>query len=183
MMHNTEDKEWWTKHGSRKEEDFVRDICPRIPLNAQINPKKINNPYLPDLIVDGELADLKYQTTPFFKAGVIYGIDPQFAVTFNHKDFNRYKEKYPEITVYYWINWESLEKTIRREVFIVPYLFGVWKAPFNTIQDIITNGGVQSHEYQRRRGDKLGNAKDSYVFDVRWFEEIYREHEHIEDEF
>ena len=68
MMHNTEDKSWWTEHGSRKEEEFVRDICPRIPLNAQINPEKVNIPYLPDLIVDGKLADLKYQTTPLFQS-------------------------------------------------------------------------------------------------------------------
>jgi len=105
-MHDTEDKQWWVIEWRRKETLFVDEVCPRLGLKARINPAKKHDPFAPDIVVQGVLADLKCQQTPFFKAGELYGIDPQFAVTFNQKDHLRYNERYPDIVIYYWLDWQ-----------------------------------------------------------------------------
>ena len=93
-MHNTEDKQWWVIEWAKREVLFVEKVCPELGLLAGINPEKSSNRYAPDLVVSGLIADLKCQQTPFFKARDLYGLDPQFAVTFNRKDYLRYKEQY-----------------------------------------------------------------------------------------
>lgn len=47
--------------------------------------------------IEGHLVDLKCQRKPFFQAAEQYGIDPQFAVKFNEKNYLRYRERYPSI--------------------------------------------------------------------------------------
>jgi len=103
MQHDTEDKQWWFIEWRNYENRFVNEVCPRLNLTAQINPAKKQDPFAPDIVVQGRLADLKCQQTPFFKSDVLYGIDPQFAVTFNRKDYVRYGERYPDLIVYYWL--------------------------------------------------------------------------------
>jgi len=173
IIHDTEDKSWWVLHGRKKEDTFVDIVAPRIGLDAVINPKKQNNPYAPDLIVNGKISDLKCQNTPFFKAGILYGIHPRFAVTFNYKDFQNYSNNYPNIDIYFWVSWEITQITIRQDLFEIDPLSGVWKIDFKTIQDMISERKVPLHHYQRRRSDNLGNAKDSYIFDLRNFEAIW----------
>lgn len=165
-MHDTEDKRWWCKHGNELEEQFV-SCCHRIGLDAVINPDKRTNVYAPDLIVDGMLADLKAQTTPFFSAGS-YGMNPRFTVTFNRKDFLRYRELYPDITVYFWINWQQVEwKDVR-----VKPLSAVFRAPFPHLSRFILSGQAVEHQYQRRSNDRSGNARSSFLIDARTFEFI-----------
>jgi hypothetical protein len=60
-----------------------RDELPALGCKGELNPAKQLDPYAPDLVVEGHLADLRCQRTPFFKVQELYGIDPQFAVTFN----------------------------------------------------------------------------------------------------
>lgn len=173
-MHDTEDKQWWVIEWRRKETLFVDEVCPRLGLKARINPAKKHDPFAPDIVVQGVLADLKCQQTPFFKAGELYGIDPQFAVTFNQKDHLRYNERYPDIVIYYWLDWQETEKTIRGQTYRVKPMSGVWRVPFRTLSEMISGGKAPLHSYQRRVNDTRGNAKASYVFDVRWFECLYQ---------
>jgi len=171
-MWNTEDKEWWCKDGVRREVDFVNRIAPSLGLNAKINPEKEQNQYLPDLIVNGKLADLKSQTTPFYTASTAfaterrpYGIAPQFAVTFNRKDYRHYKQYYPDLDIYFWVEWAG---TTGYGVTIRP-MVGVYKVPFRQLAADIEAEEVSLHEYQRRLSDTR-NARNSYGFDVRKFE-------------
>jgi hypothetical protein len=173
MMHNTEDKDWWVINWRKEEDSFVNIVAPRINILATINPEKQNNPYAPDLIVNGELADLKCQQTPFFKSYSLYKIPNQYAITFNKKDFIRYKEKYPSIVIYYWLDWKELEKTIRGFTYKVKPMTGIWRVNFSFLKGKIESKKVFLHEYQRRTNDTQGNARDSYVFDVREFENLF----------
>ena len=80
------------------------------------------------ILVNGRLADLKVQETPFFKAQDHYGIDPQYAVSFNGGDYVSYKKQYPEIDIYFWVNWKMLEKEIGGRTYKVKPLVGFYRA-------------------------------------------------------
>lgn len=167
VLHDTEDKNWWVKHGLLKEYRFVSDLAPRAGLQATINPDKRNNPYAPDLVIDSDmkLADLKCQNTPFFKAQELYNIAPTFAVTFNVKDFDKYSKDYPAIEIVFWVKWEQLSLELRGQTYRVDYLEGVWRCSFSEIRGWVANR--RPHSYSRRKDDHNGNAKDSYVLDLR----------------
>jgi hypothetical protein len=169
-VHNTEDKQWWVIEWAKREVLFVEKVCPELGLLAGINPEKSSNRYAPDLVVSGLIADLKCQQTPFFKARDLYGLDPQFAVTFNRKDYLRYKEQYPTIIVYFWVDWQGREKVIRGTRYAVQPLAGVWRAAFSALAALIESEQAPLHTYQRRQGDTQGNARDSYIIDLRRLE-------------
>lgn len=157
-------KKIWCKDGEKIEEAFVNKFG--IELNLIINPEKIENPYAPDLIYRGsQLADLKTQNTPFFKAKSLYGIDPSYAVVFNRKDAVRYYQKYKGIIIYFWIEWHSVKFVMGNFTNEVEYINGVWKINFNDLLELIKIAPL--HEYQQRQNDKLGNAKSSFVLDIR----------------
>lgn len=115
-------------------------------------------------------ADLKTQNTPFFTAKK-YGVDPQFAVTFNHKDYLRYKKLYPFSVIFFWVEWTTTEW---KELKVKP-MRGLWKVPFWKLVRDIENGSVKLHTYQKRQQDSRPNAKDSYVLDITKYTEIWRE--------
>lgn len=176
-MRDTEDKLAWCADGIEREIDFVERIAPRLKLNAKINPEKKTNPFAPDLLVNEKMADLKSQTTPFFTARKAFkapqqpgGIDPQYAVTFNRKDYLRYREQYPELDIYFWVEWKELENYGTK----VRPLIGVYRVPFSQLAAHIESGEAKLHTYQRRESDQMGNARDSYGFDVRNFETLYQ---------
>jgi hypothetical protein len=173
MLHNTEDKKWWVITGREKEDVFIQQVCPNINLSAIINPEKVTNPYAPDLLVNGQLADLKCQETPFYKAEVLYHLPNQHAVTFNRKDYLRYAQKYPDIFIYFWIDWKVLSKTIGGKTFTVKPMSGVWVVDFTVIKNKVESRKAPFHSYQRRVGDKGGNATESYLLDLREFECLY----------
>lgn len=166
VPHNTEDKHWWLRHGERLELDFV-DLCvTHLALDIRLNPAKLLDPTAPDLLVDGKIADLKTQNTPFFTASR-YGLDPRFTVTFNRKDYERYISLYPDIAIFYWIDWTQ---TTWRDM-SVDYLAGVYTLPFSKVCDLIERGAPE-HSYINRRSDSRGNAKSSFLFDVRHFVQL-----------
>lgn len=168
---NAEDRSWYVRYGEDLEARFIEQIVPRLGIAIKLNPAKNHNRYAPDLIVMGkQLADLKHQSKPFFTSWR-YGIAPQFAVTFNHKDYVRYSENYPDIVIYWWVEREDetgYGATVRR-------MNAVWRCPLTTLATAIENGKVHLHEYDNRKFDQNGNAKASYVFDVRDFELLWRE--------
>lgn len=163
--HNLQDKTVWCKTGAKTEEVFV-DIYGK-ELGVKINPDKTSNPYAPDLVTieNNLLGDLKTQNTPFFKAKSLYGIPPRFAVVFNQKDVVRYSEKYPEITIYFWVEWIPIKFVMGSFINEIEPLKGVWKISFKSLQSIIKNAPL--HSYQQRKYDTKGNAKGSYVLDIR----------------
>ena len=116
--------------------------------------------------MEGSLADLKTQNTPFFTASR-YRLDPRFAVTFNRKDYERYKNLYPTIIIYFWIDWKQTEWKGNK----VDYYSGIFRIPFSDLALMIENGAPE-HSYKRRYGDTAGNAKSSFLLDVRNFEAL-----------
>lgn len=167
VPHNTEDKGWWYQHGERLEVTFAHLCRERLKIDAHINPEKERDRTVPDLVVEGVLADLKTQNTPFFTARK-YRIDPRFAVTFNRKDYERYKALYPQIVIYFWLDWKQTEWRESR----VEYLGGFFRLPFSEVAALI-EGGAPEHYYIHRQNPGDRNAKSSFLLDIRRFEQLF----------
>ena len=150
----TMNKQEWCEYGLKWEKFFVKHITHLHGLHAIMNPDKDENPYAPDLIVNGQLADLKHQTTPFFTAD-----NPQYTVTLNKKDRDRYERLYPDIVIYFWVIWTTLEWY---DIVVQP-LSGVWRT---TLKDIEF---TDLHWYNERTKE---NAQSSYLLDLRSFEKL-----------
>lgn len=174
VPHDTEDKNWWCHHGENLEVSFVEICREQLHLDMQINPEKAKDRYAPDLIVhDGEkyiIADLKTQNTPFFTASR-YGMDPRYAVTFNRKDYTRYKTRYPDIVIFFWLDWVQ---TRWKDQEVAP-LAGIFQCPFRFLLDEIEKGNAKEHFYLARKYDTAGNAKSSFLFDVRSFHCLFKD--------
>lgn len=159
-----QDKKTWCKDGEKIEEGFVRTHGQSLGL--KINPEKTTNPYAPDLVDSAnKLADLKTQNTPFYKAKRMYSIDPSYAVVFNKKDRERYLNLYPEIDIYFWVDWLSVRFEMGSFTQEVEYISGVWQISFKELNLLLDKAPL--HVYQQRRGDTKGNARSSYVLDIR----------------
>lgn len=160
------------KFGLDHELKFIEIIKRLGDYNLKINPEKNNNPTSIDYVWNNCLADLKTQTTPFFTS-FRYGIDSQYAVTFNRNDYQRYleyeKKFQKKIHIFFWIDWKQLvwqDKSIN-------YLFGIYHNSLDEIKKMILSGAPE-HKYLRRRNDMLGNAKSSFILDIRKFHSIYQ---------
>ena len=105
---NNENKSAWIDLGSRYEKEFVK-LLNHHGVKAEINPQKKTNPYLPDLLVEGRIAELKTRRTPFFKTEQ-YGISPDTATTINEKDIQRYILTNPGMVVFFWVYWPAQER-------------------------------------------------------------------------
>ncbi len=163
-LHNLQDKGVWCKAGASKEEGFVGLYGKK--LNLKINPEKENDPYAPDLVNtrNGLLADLKIQNTPFFQAKARFGLDPQYTVVFNKKDKLRYKAKYPDIEIYFAVDWQAIKFVSAKTIEVLP-MVGVWFIPFGKLDVLLKSAPL--HEYVQRMGDTQGNARESYVLDLK----------------
>lgn len=159
-----QNKGLWCKHGATKEEVFV-DVYGK-ELDLIINPEKATNPYVPDLFntKNNLLADLKTQNTPFFQAKSRFGYDPQYTVVFNSKDRLRYNKKYPEIEIYFGLDWQVVKFEGNTTIKVNP-LIGVWHITFKKLDKICETAPL--HNYQQRIYDTKGNAKGSYVIDLK----------------
>lgn len=159
-----QNKSLWCKDGEKIEEVFVNKYGKQLDL--VINPAKVNNPYAPDLLKSNEfIGDLKTQNTPFFKANDLYGIDPTYAVVFNRKDAERYWRQYKEIIIYFWVEWHSVRFEMGSTIKEVEFLNGVWSIPFVELVELLKV--APEHMYQQRVNDTKGNAKGSFVLDIR----------------
>lgn len=159
-----QNKTLWCKDGEKIEEAFVKKYGSK--LDVIINPAKATDPYAPDLLENNiRIADLKTQNTPFFKAQDLYGIDPTFAVVFNRKDAVRYWQHYRDIVIYFWVEWHSVRFVMGTTQKTVAFLDGVWRIEFKDLVELLKV--APSHSYQQRVDDTKGNAKDSFVLDIR----------------
>ena len=163
--HNLQDKSRWCRDGETMEQAFVREYGQ--VLGYIMNPVKVTNPYAPDLLSTGTntLTDLKSQHSPFFKAGELYGIDPTYAVVFNVKDRERYEQQYPLIDILYFVDWVPVSADIFGRMYHVAPFRGIFKTSFQSLLTLLNRSRI--HTYKQRMGDTKGNAKDSYVIDIR----------------
>lgn len=166
-MHNTEDKQWWLIHGENLEHSFIKLCNERLGIEAQINPVKNSDPTAPDLIVNGLVSDLKVQNTPFFTSSR-YNLDPRYTITFNRKDYDRYSALYPNIGIYIWLDWKQL--SFRGNT--IDHYSGIFFLPFKDVAQLI-NRPAPEHSYHRRTNDTQGNAKSSFLLDIREFQPIF----------
>lgn len=168
-MHDTEDIHYWYRHGNEQEAFFAKDIAPLVPLAVSINPAKEKDATAPDLIVDGKVAELKSQQTPFFTAKKKWGIDPRYAVTFNQGDYFTYRDKCPDIEIYFMVDWKQTQYSSYGASISIEPLKALYKVSFSELAAAIEQGSAPLHEYRRRVGDRI-NETHSFVFDVSKFE-------------
>jgi hypothetical protein len=164
-MPDTEDKPLWLGLGEELERSFIESVAPKLGLSVRRNPDKDSDPTAPDLLVNGELADLKCQRTPFFSARR-YGKDPGRTVTFNVKDYCRYLQKWPDLWIYFYVKWEVTSYPPGKADIEVQPLHGVWRVRATGVQELVRSGRAPRHSYRRRRDDRRGNARDSYLLSL-----------------
>jgi hypothetical protein len=167
IPHNTEDRGWWYLYGEKEELRFVKLCQDQFGLDAKINPEKANNKFAPDLVVNGVVSDLKSQTTPFFSS-TRYKLDPRFTVTFNRKDYERYKNLYPDIDIYFWVNWTQTTSKWGS----VKYFAGIFTLPFRDVAKII-EASAPEHFYMHRQDVGNPNATSSFLLDIRNFNSLF----------
>lgn len=83
----------------------------------------------------------------------------------NRKDTVRYYKNYPNIIIYFWVEWHSVAYQKGDFYQEVEYINGVFKIPFRYLVEILKNAPL--HKYLQRVDDKKGNAKSSFVLDIR----------------
>ena len=154
---NNENKSAWIELGSKYEKEFVK-LLMRHGVKAKINPAKKTNPYLPDLLVEGRVAELKTRRTPFFKTKQ-YGISPDTATTINQKDIERYIKTNPGMLVFFWGYWPKQE----RYGVEVKECCVVWFAMMDKLKKICDSAPV--NHYENRSGED-GNKVTSYIIDL-----------------
>lgn len=173
MRPNTEDKQHWVEqYGVEHESRFLKTLWTH-GIDAIINPDKRSDQYAHDLSLVTWPGDLKTVETPFFKAQQNYDCDPQYTVTLNLKDVSNYELKCPHVMLFFHIVWQkNTEMVIGGTRYSVRPMQGVWMVwlpMFNYLRD-----AFPVIEYERRQDDQNGNAKDSYVFDVRSFPKLFK---------
>lgn len=159
------DKSSSIEFGDSKEREFIDEISPKLPLDVVMNPTKDSDPTVIDFVCEttNTLADLKTRRTPFFTANKTYGLDPQYAVTFNTDAFARYSRANENVLLLFWVMWEE---TTGYGV-EVENMHGVWAVSVNTVKKWVENGRAPQHTYQNRsRNDEHSTA--SYLLSVEW---------------
>ena len=159
-----QDKQSWCEHGRNLEDVFIEEFGEELSL--EINKNKSESVYVIDMFNTkyGVLSDLKSQNTPFFLAGKKYNIDPQFAVVFNKKDKLNYIKKTSdgsELYIYFWVKWDAQDRFGVK----IESIDSIYATRFSNLLKILDEEKI--HEYKQRKGDTRGNAKESYVIDVR----------------
>lgn len=154
---DNENKQAWVKLGERAETHFAAPLF-KGGVTVFANPAKAENKFSHDMFFV-QPADLKTVRTPFRTADR-YGIPSATAITLNKKDVDRYREKYPHIVIIFDIEYPTF-KSIRY-------------ATLREVNYLIDSGLAKLHTYINRIHDESGNAKESYVLDAMWLEEIER---------
>lgn len=167
VPHDTEDRDWWHKHGERLEGEFAVVARRRVGLDVIRNPEKDADPTVPDLLVNGVLAEVKTQNKPFFTARR-YGMDPRFTITFNRKDYRHYQKRFSDLVIYVWLDWDQTEGYGSK----FGYYGGIFRLPFREIAAMI-EAGAPEHFYTRRADPDDANAKSSFLLDIRRFEKLF----------
>jgi hypothetical protein len=151
MITDTEDKQAWCKYGEKLEREFVASKSFDFS-SFRINPDKETNPYTYDLVMENA-ADLKSCKTPWRLSDKLFNIPSSYAVTLDEKDVERYTLLYPTITLIFDVDYPTYK--------------AVHFTDLHRIKELIEQGKAYKHIYKKRINDTKGNAKTSFVFDVR----------------
>ena len=73
-----------------------------------------------------------------------------------------------KVYLFFWIDWISLNWKNKS----TNYLFGIYLISLSNISKLIDNGAPE-HSYIRRVNDIKGNAKSSYLLNLKNFHKIY----------
>lgn len=168
---NNEDKLAWCAYGEETEHVFSQQRLFDLGLAGHVNLEKKTNPYTHDLFVQFPV-DLKTVTTPLFMAWEMYDLDPQYTVTINHKDVTRYKQLYPNILIMFDVNWKELSKEINGNVYTVAPMTTTVAGFVSDVRRAVQKCGNKKITYKNRIDDNSGNAKESWVFDIRHLHQI-----------
>jgi len=145
---NLEDKKSWCEAGFLAEQDFVA-TNKLIGWGISMNPNKHADPYTHDFV--GMIpVDLKSIRKSWRKSLELFGIPSMYAISINTKDLIRYTNLYPNIIVLLDVEWS-----------------GVYMLTMPRAKALVTSGKAVKHEYKNRKDDENGNAKTSYIFDLR----------------
>lgn len=160
------DRHAWYGSGMAEEERFCELFGSKF--KVKVNPDKDRDPCLPDLLhASGKLCELKTRHTPFFTAYKTYRVPIQKAVTINRNDMERYLEHYPDMPIFFWVQWSQLEW---HNIKVNP-MHGVWGIRVNKLANLCTDKRL--HQYQGRVDDEQGNAKDSYVVTLNEMRQLW----------
>ena len=164
---------WCEEYGDKIERSFCVNRLYDLGLTGFMNLEKHKNVYAHDMFSVFP-SDLKTVRTPFFKAWEKFEIDPQYAVTINMKDMQRYKDLYPNIVVVFDVLWDDkiCKKFIEGVEYEVKPMHKTYAGFIQDIRAAVVAGGNKKVEYQGRVNDTGGNAKASYVFDVRKLQQL-----------
>ena len=152
---SNEDKLAWCQHGLDMEHRFIGERGSAFSeVSIKMNPSKESDPYAYDMVI-AVPCDLKTTKTPWRLAHELYGIESDYAVSINRKDLVRYWKMYRNIILLLDVNHDGYR--------------GTHWTNLHQIKNLISEGLPKLHTYKNRINDKCGNAKESYIFDVRWF--------------
>lgn len=163
---DTEDKMAWCRSAEVEERAFAVNRLFDLGLSGAVNVSKKADPFTHDLFINFQ-ADLKTVRTPLFRSKELYNLDPQYTVTFNVKDGERYKNLYPNIVVVFDVRWDELSKQLGDAVYTVDPMHHTYAGFLEDIRRAIILDGKKRIDYHRRLEDTSGNARSSWVFDVR----------------
>lgn len=160
--------------GEQIERYFVSSVLGRMradePLEGIINPDKLESVHANDLMLipSKQRAELKSQSTPFYRAKPKFGFDPQYVFTLNVSDAQEMDIKLAvwkdDPIVFFYVLYEE---TTRDYGFQVLKMEGVWAAQVidvlkRTVRAPSRKERFPIHVYPPRPG----NADDSFVLDL-----------------
>ena len=170
MMLNPNDKASYVRMAKEVwEPRFISEIAPRYGLDARANPDCMVDYLAPDLLVNGEQADLKWRGRPFFMAEELYGIPSQYAITLNTNKISRYMQRWPNMRIYAYLEWPRGQDVIRGRRYRVVRKQELWVLSMEQIAQLVWHAPI--HTYRERA---TGNASASYVINLLAGERLSR---------
>ena len=146
---NPQDKKAYVEWGGAQEHPFTQKNAVK-GWRFAMNPEKAHNPYAHDLFACVPI-DLKTMDRQWDHSQRMFGIPSEWAVSINTKDFVKYARECENIIIVLDVRWLNAVYTITLDR--ARYLIGRRRA--------------KRHFYKDRVDDEDGNAKDSFVFDLR----------------
>jgi len=146
---DNEDKLSWCEYGEELEYAFLDGDFP-----VTLNPEKESNKFTHDFFIHLP-CDLKSIMSQWKYSESMFGIPPEYAISINEKDLQRYRDLYPNLIMILDVAWS-----------------GVYLLPVFCAINLAKEGKAKRHEYKNRKNDKQGNTTASWIFDTRHLEKI-----------
>ena len=146
---DNDDKLSWCKYGEALEHEFLNGSH-----SVTLNPNKASDKFTHDFFIHLP-CDLKSIMSKWEKSELLFGISPDYAISINQKDLQRYRDLYPNLIMILNVKWS-----------------GVYLLPVSYALNLIKRKKAKRHEYKNRKNDTSGNAKISWIFDLRDLEKF-----------